>query len=396
MIFFPNKAGIGSILTRTYLLIWAPALLIMYAIHSSIEVHITQMRLSALNSSGHSAEIADLTEKLPLVHAIVRPIRQLIGNYQTSPYMIEFLLDLQFVLISFWLGTLLFSAVTLWVLVQRLYIPLNKMTTAIAKLSSGNYNQPIVIEGPTSLFEIGQRLEKLRNRLDQSERTQTQFLRHISHEIKTPLTTIKEGSKLLSDQILGPITDEQREITDILNKSTMELQGSIENLLNYNSSSSVEKIKQRETIDLVLLIETAIEKQTLACKSKNLVLDLHIEPTRSFVDTSQMTTVFENLLSNAIKYSPVEGSIKLELVRRGKRIEFTIQDQGPGVPKDQRDAIFSAFYVGDQFNQGPLKGTGLGLSIVQQYVELHEGRVEVIDLPNSTLSGACFRVTFKD
>ena len=83
-------------------------------------------------------------------------------------------------------------------------------------------------------------------------------------------------------------------------------------------------------------------------------------------------------------------------MRSRNKVEFTIQDQGPGVPKDQRDAIFSAFYVGTQFNQGPLKGTGLGLSIVQQYVELHEGKVEVLCLPNSTFNGACFRVTFKD
>lgn len=381
---------------RMYLLIWAPALLIVYAIYASIETHIMQMRLSAASKSGHLLEIADLSEKLPIVQHTVRAIRQLSDNYQKSPYIIEFLLDLQFVLISFYLASLLFSAIVVWALIKRLYIPLSKTNIAIAKLSSGNYNQPIIIGGSKNLVEIGETLEKLRMRLDESERTQTQFLRHISHEIKTPLTTIKEGSKLLSDQILGPITGEQREITDILNKSTMELQGSIENLLNYNSSSSVEKIKQRETVDLVVLIEIAIEKQTLAFKAKNLFLDLHIESTRSFVDTSQITTVFENLLSNAIKYSPAEGTIKLELLRRGNKIEFTIQDQGPGIPKDQRDAIFSAFYVGDQFNHGPLKGTGLGLSIVQQYVELHEGKVEVLDLANNTLNGACFRVTFKD
>ena len=308
-----------------------------------------------------------------------------------------FLLDFQAVWLLSWITVLLLSPIMVYLALKKIYTPLSEMRDAINRLAVGDLNQSIAIDGSDTVTAMSNTMEKMRRRLLDSERNQMQFLRHISHEIKTPLTSIKEGSKLLDDEVLGPISEEQREITAILLKSTAELQGSIENLLNYNSAISINLIKQRQSIELEGLISEAIKKQALAIRTQHIDIDLRVETPgiRAFVDAAQITTVFENLLSNAIKFSPYNGVITISIEKSKTHVEVTFQDDGPGIPADQMNSIFSAFFVGTQTTKTPLKGTGLGLSIVKEYVEFHGGEVAVVKNEDSDQTGACFRVSLK-
>lgn len=281
-------------------------------------------------------------------------------------------------------------AVYFWVAIklQAPYINLNR---AIKLLEEDNLAEPIDIEGFKNIRDMFLSLEQLRLRLRQNQTQQTQVLRHISHEIKTPLTSIKEGSRLLSDEVIGAVNFEQREIIDILNKSSDELQQAIENLLNYNSATSVKQVRTRQTIDFSELIYDALSKHALPIKQKDISLVQNIETASVFVDRQQMLAVIENLVSNAIKFSPLGGTIYLDLEASDDTVAFTIRDQGAGVSADQKDAIFNAFFVGNQITNSPVKGTGLGLSIAKQYVELHQGALELIP----TREGAAFRVSLK-
>ena len=395
MTLFPKKAGIANLMFRTYILIWVPSVIIFLITQSTMEPQIVRIldenKLHTLQTTGQTNQ----SESLQVKHKTVRAFRRSVSDSIPVHPMIDFARDLVFIWVSTWIGTLLLRILVVYFLLQRIRVPLVQMRDVVTRMASGDLQQPINIEGSELVNNVSNRLEQMRYRLSEGSKNQSQFLRHISHEIKTPLASIKEGARLLSDELLGPISEEQREITDILNKSTLELQASIENLLNYNSAVSMEKVKQRQNVNISTLIELATNRQTLALKTKSIRLSVQSEAIMGFVDPAQITTVFENLLSNAIKFSPNEGLITIKLFRLEKIIQFTIQDDGPGLDENQKDAIFSAFFVGKQTSHGPLRGTGLGLSIVKQYVELHSGKITILELAESKQPGACFQVSFE-
>ena len=144
-------------------------------------------------------------------------------------------------------------------------------------------------------------------------------------------------------------------------------------------------------VNLAELVNEVVEKHALQIKTKSINIISNRQNHRAFVDREQIKTVFDNLVSNAIKYSPEKGRIWLRLDQIGDDIIFTIKDQGAGIKKEHRTAVFDAFYVGEQSPKGPLKGTGLGLSIARQYIEAHQGTIKSIDTPR----GAMFEVTLR-
>jgi len=307
----------------------------------------------------------------------------------SNPIVLQSLLNTRAGVIYTWVSLTLFSVVVLALITPTIQRPLGKINSAIEQLARDQLEGEILIPGHKNMREISAGLENLRRRLIANDQDQTLFLRHISHEIKTPLTSIKEGSKLLEDEFLGSLNEEQREVTHILVKSSNSLQAAIENLLNYNSAISVRKIKRRNKVNLAELVKRAIEKHLIQIRQKKLWVERELHTIREFVDEEQILTVFENLVSNAVKYSPVGGKviIRLRKTEDGKS-EFCIQDDGIGVSEGQHEAIFDAFFVGKQAVRSPLKGTGLGLSIAKQYVEAHQGTIKVLN----SRKGALFQV----
>ena len=270
--------------------------------------------------------------------------------------------------------------------VQRIF---RNLATALDSLRKYKSVGEIQLSAPFDLSDLSTSLENLRLNMTQKEVQQQRFLRHISHEIKTPLTSIKEGSKLLDDQILGQMNSEQREITNILVRSSNELQRAIEHLLDYNEAIAIRKAKHRKPSDVADHVRAALTKHELPIKQKRLVVKTSLSICHGNIDASQITTVFENLISNAVKQSPTGGVLEITLDKsRSGEIIFFVKDQGPGVNRDDKEAIFDPFYVGKQTNVSTVKGTGLGLSIAKQYIEEHNGSISALDSRN----GAIFKV----
>jgi len=166
-------------------------------------------------------------------------------------------------------------------------------------------------------------------------------------------------------------------------------QVAIENLLHYSSAVSQKNERKHSLVDLSFLVYQALEKHELPIKQKALVLEMSIASCRARADDVQILTVFDNLISNAVKHSPEGGALSLKLKPLKKDVaEFIVRDEGPGVNKDQEHAIFDAFFVGDQSVKTTLKGTGLGLSIAKQYIDAHQGVIQLLN----TRKGAAFRV----
>ena len=266
--------------------------------------------------------------------------------------------------------------------------PFKRLERAIVGLGENRLDQPIMIRGPADVRRIGQQLEWLRLRLTELDADKARFLRHISHELKTPLAAMREGVSLLKDGIAGPLNASQQEVAQILQHNTVVLQGQIEALLRFNAAAFEARRLKREEVDLLQLLEEQVDAQRLQWQAHALSVRITGEPLMAQVDAAKMATVVANLLSNAIRFSPQGGAISLRLERAQEVACIEIQDEGPGVAETDRPRIFEPFYRGVRQPENAARGTGVGLSIVQEYVAAHGGRIALV--PDSV--GAHFRI----
>ena len=267
-------------------------------------------------------------------------------------------------------------------------LPLRRLEAAIVGLGENRLDQAIVIQGPADLALVGQRLDWLRLRLVELDADKSRFLRHISHELKTPLASMREGVSLLEDGVAGELSQDQREIAQILRHNTALLQKQIEDLLRFNTAAFEARQLHRQTIDLLRLLEEQVDAQRLQWRARDLTISVVGEPVNMALDAEKIGTAVANLLSNAIRYSPLKGSIRLELVKFAGYVRIDFHDQGSGVAVADRERIFEPFFRGERQPLGVVRGSGIGLSIVHEYVAAHGGRVELLqDQP-----GAHFRI----
>ena len=146
-------------------------------------------------------------------------------------------------------------------------------------------------------------------------RKKSKFLAHISHELKTPLASIREGAALLSEELVGDLNDKQLEVSSILVNNSILLQQLIENIIDFNMSQAGQKSLDVSPVDLKALLQKVAYAQTAKMLGRNIRLDLKLEEATVYGDSRQIETIFENLFSNAIKFSPSGGYRRLSFDR---------------------------------------------------------------------------------
>src|SRR5882672_2911476 len=257
--------------------------------------------------------------------------------------------------------------------------PIAQLESAIQKLGEGRFDVRVAVTGPADLESLGHQLDWLRLRLLDLEEQKSRFLRHVSHELKTPLTALREGVELLSDEVTGKMTAGQFEIARILRQNTLRLQKLIEDLLSYHSAQFHTSALTFSQFDLKAMVTRVAQQHSLTMRSKNLSLNLSASDLQIEADENKIEAIIDNLLSNAIKFSPVGGTIRVQLRRRGADAVIDVMDEGPGISPEERGRVFEPFYQGNTVYTGPVKGTGLGLAIVREYATVHQGSAEIID-----------------
>lgn len=262
---------------------------------------------------------------------------------------------------------------------------------AIRRLGAGDLVRPVRVTGPKDLEYLGERLDWLRNRLRGLEEAKQMFIRHISHELKTPLANIHEGTELLADQVVGELNTEQRDIAQILVSNIQRLDTLIAGLINYSQVNARPSASQRERVNAATLVESIVEDSQLRLRAKSVSVKRMLRPVRVDANAEQLRTIIDNLLSNAIKYSPSGGEIRIGLRQAGGHMELEIEDDGPGIEPEERRQIFEPFFQGRAAKEGGVGGTGLGLAIVGECVNAHHGKVEALE-PRPDKTGARIRV----
>jgi two-component system sensor histidine kinase GlrK len=285
-------------------------------------------------------------------------------------------------------GIAIALAIVFAVLIAR---PIRQLDQAIRRMGAADFSQTVHVNGPQDLRYLGQRLEWLRVRLAELEQQQQKFLRHVSHELKTPLTAVREGAELLRDEVGGKLTREQRDIVRIVRDNTMALQKLIEDLLKYQQTRAVEPASLG-TVSLDEVARRVLREHKLAALARGIGVETELAPVRVSGDPDRLRTIVDNLVSNALKYARGGGSMRVRVAHEDGVACCEVSDDGPGVDHDERDRIFESFYQGKAPPGGRVKGSGLGLAIARDYALAHGGRIEVRDRADGR-RGACFRLT---
>lgn len=294
--------------------------------------------------------------------------------------------------ISAWQVAALVPGTLILVLIFTLLVarPIRQIDRAIGQLGASGFSKPIQVEGPTDLQRLGRQLEWLRLRLLELAQEKNKFLRHMSHELKTPLANIREGTELLLDGSVGELHGPQREVTDILRTNGLKLQQLIENLLSFSAWQAKSEVLTLSDFELRKQVISIARAQRLALKAANIQLKLEVDDIIVNADQDKIRTVLDNLLSNAVKFTPRGGLITVRAHRLPTSFVLDFGDTGPGIPEEERHRIFEAFFQGKRKQGGQVGGTGIGLSVVLECIQAHNGSIELVN--SGEFSGAHFRI----
>lgn len=283
--------------------------------------------------------------------------------------------------------TLLLAAVFSW-MINR---PIKQLKASIQQLGEVDLRPLPAISGPQDIVELGREIDWLRQRLQALEDQKLRFLRHVSHELKTPLASLREGVALLGDQLAGSLNPRQRSIVAIMDSASRDLQKRIEDLIRYSGMMRDATLRPTAPQTLDAALASVLARQRLALEARGIRVETQLDAASVHADRSQLETVLDNLLSNAVKFSPEGGRILVKSTPADGAIEVWVCNEGEGIPDTERSRVFEPFFQGARQPASTVKGSGLGLSIVRESLLAAGGSVDVIDCPPWS---TCFRLTW--
>ncbi|NTU60152.1 MAG: HAMP domain-containing histidine kinase [Deltaproteobacteria bacterium] len=269
--------------------------------------------------------------------------------------------------------------------------PVRQIDRAVRRLGGGDFASPIVVSGPRDLAELGGAIDWLRLRLLELQEEKARFLARASHDLKTPLTAVREGAQLLLEEAVGPLGPEQQEVARILRDNSLRLQRSIQGLLDYSVSEARRGTSEDrvQRVALQALVREVLADNGPAAARKDLKLRSEGRDLWVLGDREQLRVALDNLISNSVKFTPAGGTLSVSVSASGDSAVIDLRDSGPGIAAEDRDHIFEDFYQGKATSDGPIRGSGLGLSIAREHVERHGGSLVVLE----AREGAHLRLT---
>ncbi|WP_042548025.1 sensor histidine kinase [Yersinia aldovae] len=290
-----------------------------------------------------------------------------------------------------WQSLLLFLvSVMLVVLFTRMIIgPVKGIERMINRLGEGRpLGNTALFKGPRELRSLAQRIIWLSERLAWLESQRHEFLRHISHELKTPLASMREGTELLADEVAGPLTSDQKEVVAILDNSSRHLQLLIEQLLDYNRKLA-DGPGELENVELVEMVEDVITAHSLPARAKMIRTETDLHADICWAEPTLLMRVLDNLYSNAVHYGEESGTIWIRSREVNNRVQIDIANTGVPIPQSEETMIFEPFFQGSHQRKGAVKGSGLGLSIAQDCIRRMQGDLQLVTVDYAAV---CFRV----
>ena len=255
--------------------------------------------------------------------------------------------------------------------------PVVSLTRSIQRMGRGDFSVRVPVTGSGELRRLSETFNSMSEKLEMLDQSRNQFVSNASHELKTPLATMKI---LLESIIYQPDmeTDMRTEFLTDINKEIDRLNMIIGDLLTLVSMDSKTMRLNRSNFSFSDLVNDTVDRLKLVLEQRNQEVKLMLsDRCDMYADSAKLTQVVYNLLENASKYTQEGGTIRVRLIRSGRDAIFSVTDNGPGIPKEDQTHIFDRFYRVDKARSRETGGTGLGLSIVRQMVLMHGGTVSV-------------------
>jgi two-component system sensor histidine kinase GlrK len=244
--------------------------------------------------------------------------------------------------------------------------PMDALSEAMERLGVGDWKQPVVIGGPRDIVQLAQRLDWLRQQLIETDTQKKSLMRNITHELKTPLAAINEAAALLTDQVAGPLTEQQMRVTTILSNNVTVLRQMIEQLLFYNALALPSKPRIVQLKFPQIIEEWCARFEDLRAR-KQITFAFEGPAQRVRLDTHRTELIVTNLLTNALKYSPPRGVISIRWSFDDSSFRVDIADQGPGIADAEKQSIFEPLYRGAAAPDAlAMPGSGMGLAIARE------------------------------
>ncbi len=303
--------------------------------------------------------------------------------------MMSGLVKLQRNMVVYFLIAAVFATAIALVLSRVITKPIDRLTRGIQKMGRGDLSIRVPVKGGGELRKLAETFNIMSEKLERLDKSRNQFVSNASHELKTPLSTMKI---LLENIIYQPDMEEglRTEFLTDINLEIDRLNLIISDLLTLVSMDTKAMRLRLESFRFADVVKEVVQRLSVVAEQKHQEIKISMaDGCEMRADHAKLTQVVYNILDNAIKYSPQGGVIRVRLIRSGRVAVLTIADNGPGIPKEDQPHIFDRFYRVDKARSRDTGGTGLGLSIVHQFVLMHSGNVSV---DSKEGSGATFTV----
>jgi len=296
---------------------------------------------------------------------------------ETAKATDDFLADIKWILIVIAFIVCILIGVLSFVMADVIISPIEKLTKVINKMKSGSLEEKVEVNGNDEIAQLGDAFNQLTNRLNEMEEKRRQFVSNASHELKTPLSSIK----LLCDSVLSMETmDEEyvREFMGDINGEVDRLTKIINRLLSLTKLDINYEELELKVTDINEMAQRIVKSIMPVALDKSIKIHLFTDnEVLAMVDREKFWQVLYNITDNAVKYTPEGGTVSLYVFSEGDYVRIEVIDNGIGIPADQIDKIFDRFYRVDKARSRESGGTGLGLSIVKDVVDSHNGEIIV-------------------
>jgi two-component system sensor histidine kinase GlrK len=280
--------------------------------------------------------------------------------------------------ISF-LTTVLLAILLSFFITRSITNPLMTLVKKTREIPTGLLHCDLEASTPPEIEELSEAFTLMCDRLQEVDKLKADFLAMISHELKTPLTTIKEGTSLLLEGVGGSITEKQDRLLTIIATESRRLTSLVNSILDLSKMEAGMMMYTFEQGAMEPLVEQVVREIVPYAEAKriHIVKQMNTDSSVSRMDGERILDVLRNLVGNAIKFTPEYGQVTIAVNRlNGDGLKVSVSDSGPGIPPEKLTTIFEKYESSDQ-----KRGTGLGLAIVKHVVAAHGGKVWVESNP---------------
>ncbi len=257
--------------------------------------------------------------------------------------------------------------------------PLARITHASNQMAQGNYDVHIPIKGEDEVGRLAEAFNQMATRVNTSQRMMKDLLANVSHELKTPLTSIQGFSQAMMDGVVHSPED-MKEYSRTIHDESNRMRALVDDLLLLSQIESGQVSMQHAHVDLRELLERTIERFQFAIRDAGIESRLRVEPIADVHgDERRLEQVFSNLLQNAVRHTPRDGTITVSArTLSGGHVSIGVHNTGSVIPKEDLPRVFERFFQVDRARARKGGSSGLGLSIVTEIVEAHGGTVRAV------------------